>query len=267
MTPIYFGPTEKPLYGVFHPAHVRAARAPAILLCNPFGVEAIRAFRIFRILAEKFAQAGSPALRFDYYGTGDSAGDCAQMSVAGATENILTAHQELIDISGANRVVWVGLRLGALFALLASQARPKGLAGLALWDPVVLGADYLRDLKTAHVAGLAQVFDQSEGVILSKRKDANFASEASGFLLGKEFRDQMLDFDLSQIASRPARSVAIITGEEQHELVSHLESVSTDITLYEEEKTQSWNADAAMNAFVVPVGSLDLVSTAVGKMR
>ena len=146
MKPFHFGPSAAPLYGVYHPAHQQEGRAPAVLLCNPFGVEAIRAFRIYRILAEKLAAAGSPVLRFDYTGTGNSAGDDAAFSVSRAVEDILLAHQELLDTSGASRVAWLGLRFGAGLALLASQQKPRGLGGLCLWDPVTEGQAYLTEM-------------------------------------------------------------------------------------------------------------------------
>src|SRR5207245_1595647 len=46
-----------------------------LVLCNPFGYEAICAHRTLRHFAEAAADAGIPALRFDYDGTGDSVGE------------------------------------------------------------------------------------------------------------------------------------------------------------------------------------------------
>src|ERR1700755_3241688 len=44
----------------------------ALLICNPFGYEALCAHRALRVLAERAALAGAHVLRFDYRGTGDS---------------------------------------------------------------------------------------------------------------------------------------------------------------------------------------------------
>ncbi len=143
MTALHFGPSDSPLFGAYHPALVREPRAPAVLLMNPFGVEAIRSNRMFRLLAEKLAATGSAVLRFDYYGTGDSAGSCDEFTMAGARMNIQAANQELLDLSGAKRVVWVGLRLGAMLALQAVLSeKPKSLRGIVLWDLIANGSDY-----------------------------------------------------------------------------------------------------------------------------
>ena len=71
--PLFFGPEARPLFGWLH-------RAPApsrlgLVICPPFGYEAICTHRVLRHFAEAAAAAGVPALRFDYDGAGDSAGD------------------------------------------------------------------------------------------------------------------------------------------------------------------------------------------------
>ena len=72
-TQVWFGPESRPLYGwVARPAG-GVARGGAIL-CPPMGEEGRAAHRTFRRLAEELADAGIVALRFDYDGTGDSAG-------------------------------------------------------------------------------------------------------------------------------------------------------------------------------------------------
>ena len=182
----HFGPPEAPLFGAFHEALSVSATAPAVLLCNPFGVEAIRAHRIFRILAEKFAAIGSPVLRFDYRGSGDSAGESSAFTLASAAEDIVAAHQELLDRSGAARVLWLGLRLGAGIALKAAAQRPKNLRSMILWQPVADGAAYRRELETAHIAELARVFDKSEKAVRAARPTAALSDEALGMPLSPQ---------------------------------------------------------------------------------
>ncbi len=71
-TAIHFGTSGRELFGIYHAAEVVSPSRPAVLLCNPFGQEAVRAHRIYRILAERLARAGHNVMRFDYYATGDS---------------------------------------------------------------------------------------------------------------------------------------------------------------------------------------------------
>ncbi len=267
MKPLHFGSSAAPLYGVYHPAHQQEGRAPAVLLCNPFGVEAIRAFRIYRILAEKLAAAGSPVLRFDYTGTGNSADDDAVFCVARAVEDILLAHQELVDISGAARVAWLGLRFGGGLALLASQQKPRGLGGLCLWDPVTDGPAYLTEMHDAHLLELSRVFDESEKSILTRRQQVDLSAEAMGFAIGADMQADIPDLNLGAITERPARRIAVIAGEHEEDLMAHLEQTGAKITTYQDEESQSWNTDAALNAFSVPRKTLDLLVETLGGLR
>src|SRR5215217_413896 len=78
MNPLYFGSSQKPLYGVYHPPKSqpgRPVRTTGVVLCYPLGQEYMRAHRAFRQLATLLTKSGFPVLRFDYYGTGDSGGD------------------------------------------------------------------------------------------------------------------------------------------------------------------------------------------------
>src|SRR6267378_4565458 len=70
--PLYFGPEDRPLFGWLHAPAAASRPALGLVICNPFGNEAICAHRSLRHLAERAADAGIPALRFDYDGTGDS---------------------------------------------------------------------------------------------------------------------------------------------------------------------------------------------------
>ena len=51
MTPVRFGAAPAGLVGMFHPAD-NGATHPAVLLLNPFGQEAIRCHRLYRVLAD-----------------------------------------------------------------------------------------------------------------------------------------------------------------------------------------------------------------------
>lgn len=63
MTPFRSGPPQHQLLGFFHLGEPGRVRPAAVSLCNPFGQEAIRAQRTFRVLAERQTRAGMPALR------------------------------------------------------------------------------------------------------------------------------------------------------------------------------------------------------------
>ncbi|MCB9730339.1 MAG: alpha/beta hydrolase [Deltaproteobacteria bacterium] len=143
--PIRLGPAARRLYAVHHPAAGRGRGGLALLVCNPWGAEALRAHRSLRVLADSMARSRWHVMRFDYHGTGDSSGGLCDGSVDGWVSDIRAAAAELRALSGASRVVLAGLRLGASLAALAAADDPR-TGGLVLWDPVASGAAWLEDL-------------------------------------------------------------------------------------------------------------------------
>ena len=102
------------------PARLRPASV-AVLLCNPFGEEAVRAHRAYRVLAQRLEAAGYATLRFDYAGTGDSGGDSDAFTPDDWIDDIAAAADELRRLAGVSRIVLAGLRLGATLAAHAAQ--------------------------------------------------------------------------------------------------------------------------------------------------
>lgn len=144
-----------------------AAGTTGVVLCNPHGHEAMWSHRAFRHLAADLAAAGLPVLRFDYPGTGDSAGtDADGEHIAWCVHGILAAVTTLREQAGVSRVVLCGLRLGATLAVLAAEAlaarEPGAVAGLVLLAPVVSGRAYLRELRALHTSWVNNVIPDIE---------------------------------------------------------------------------------------------------------
>lgn len=254
-TPLHFGESARPLYGVYHAPAARAGRRPAILLLNPFGEEAIRAFRIYRLLAERLAAAGAPVLRFDYYATGDSSGDCGDASLKVFVQSVLDAHMELMDMSGARDCAWAGLRLGASVALVAAAMAAAPPDRLLLWDPIVSGRSYLEELAAGHRAAIA-------AQIGSEPRAAPAQSESLGFMLPQSLVGELGALDLRTIAKRPAERVVVIAGSDpptDKALHRALAASGAETVWRDPPEHASWNSDQALNSFVVPTRTLDLL--------
>ena len=75
MIPFRFGPAGRQLYGAFHKPDTRIANASAVLLCNPFGQEAVRVHRLYRVLDTQLAsqQAGGKQFVAGDYSIADMA--------------------------------------------------------------------------------------------------------------------------------------------------------------------------------------------------
>lgn len=129
------GNADRPLHAVFTAASGKRRRR-AVVFCPAFGAEFTRTHRASRLLAQRLAANGFDTLRFDYYGTGDSAGEDHEFTADGAVDDALAAIAEAQDLSGARRVMLVGMRDGAAIALRAA-AHARGVDRLVLWDPVI----------------------------------------------------------------------------------------------------------------------------------
>jgi pimeloyl-ACP methyl ester carboxylesterase len=150
MTPFFFGTGQRRLFGIYNPARASGGGAVrAAVLCAPWGPEYLHSHRSLRQLAARLSLAGFHTLRFDYFGTGDSAGEVIEGDLPGWEQDIETAIEELKDSTGAKRVVLAGLRLGATLSASVAAARRQDVEALVLWDPIVSGEIYLQSLLSS----------------------------------------------------------------------------------------------------------------------
>ena len=141
----FFGHPNRQLFGVLSLPTKRQKRT-AVLVCASWGPEYMRAYRALKSFADQLAQYGHAAMRFDYVGTGDSAGYSVEAGLEAWLDNVVTAAAELRRQSGADQLCVVGLRLGAL---LAERAVAAGLeaSSVVLWDPPVDGKMWIETLR------------------------------------------------------------------------------------------------------------------------
>lgn len=227
-------------------------RGAAVLLCNPFGEEAVRAHRAYRVLARRLDEAGYPTMRFDYAGTGDSSGEAGEHGIADWLADIAAAADALRADSGQSRIVVIGLRLGATLAALAAQRGLLRPAHLLLWDPVVDGAGYLHDLERAH-----RDYLRSELGAAAPADDGGPLAEALGTPLTPALRAELAATDLA--AAPPAAPVVTVLRTQRDVDADRLHAAwSTDSRTHwiDLDASASWNSDAALNAAVVPMREL-----------
>jgi len=171
-TPFYFESQGAWLFGWMHQSESSSRCQRGVIICAPPGHEQIHAHRSLRHLADALAEAGFPVMRFDYHGTGDSAGvDEDADRHATWVANLRSAIGWMRDELGVVEISVVGLRLGA--ALAAQIATEERVADLVLWAPVVKGRAYLRELKALSAmeqdpAGPGNVI-LPEGIVLTQQ--------------------------------------------------------------------------------------------------
>ena len=140
MMPFFFGTHDRRLFGIYEPAHKARAMNRAAVICAPWGNEYIYSHRTLRQLALRLSQNGFHVLRFDYYATGDSGGECGDTDYPGSRSDTQTAVTELMEITGLTSVSLVGLRFGAAVAAEVAAERVGQVGAVVLWEPL-LAAD------------------------------------------------------------------------------------------------------------------------------
>ncbi len=203
LSTFYFGPQAKALYGACHLPPPDQAREVGVVLCNPWQQEFIRGHRTLSQLSQRLARQGLAVLRFDYYGTGDSAGADADGTLEQWQNDLRQAIQELKRRARLETVYLVGLRLGAALAALVASGRAD-VEGLVLWEPAVRGADYLHELRAWN--------EEKQLSFLNQAQMGQTHVELLGFGLHPGFVGELEKLDLLALKRSPARHICLIEG-------------------------------------------------------
>ena len=201
MTPVIFDHC----FGWLHEG--KPAATYGVVLCQPFGREAMWVHKGWRVFAEALADSGAPTLRFDYAGTGDSAGESEDgEQMERWLRSIRSAIAYLKESTGVTQVALCGLRLGAtLAAMVAAEAEVDQLVLLA---PVLSGRQYLRELRL-----LQQNWLETGGIhVEPPPADADYA-EAVGHRLIASSVAMLSKFELlrdTRLAERAPRRLLVL---------------------------------------------------------
>lgn len=251
MTPLFFGERSRRLFGVYTPAHARGGKARGVVICPPWGTEYLRAHRSVCQLGRLLAEAGVHVLRFDYFGTGDSAGDTIDGDLKGWQADVETAIEELKDTAGLQRVGLVGLRLGGVLAARVAPARRRDIDAVVLWDPVVQGAEHLAELQRLDAAvARERNLKVNPGEVLGFPMSAGLAADL-----------QAIDL-LAHVPGLPARSFMVVseTSARQDAVRAALETARPGVPAAEHiPSLPAWLEDQHSGAGAVPVRLLQRI--------
>ena len=138
VTPIWFGSVERPLFGMFHVPESGFARA-GVVVCPPFGRDLLHAHYTLRCLGDEMTTRGICTLRFDYDGTGDSAGTGNDPQRVRSWLDSISSAVATMRSSGVESVFVVGMGLGATLAAQIVEAdeeyrRTRAMGSRTQWQ-------------------------------------------------------------------------------------------------------------------------------------
>ncbi|WP_333820187.1 serine aminopeptidase domain-containing protein [Ohtaekwangia sp.] len=204
MEPLYFGSAGHELFGMIYPADRMHELNAGVILCYPFGQEYIRCHRAYSALASRLSQAGLHVLKFDFYGSGDSAGNQEDASMEDWLANIHTAIAELKRSFSIDRVYLAGVRLGGTLAAIYSSQHY--IDGLILWSPVIHGEMYMKELERLQRKWLSEAFARC-------RKKDKSEIENMGFVISDSLANQINAVNLLNLQYRENTAIYVVDGE------------------------------------------------------
>lgn len=204
------------LYGVMHSAQTKPA--PGILILPPLGQEAARVHKSLQKMATDLARKGYCVFRFDYAGSGNSE-DPETLDLQSWITDATAALALLRTHCGSDDLNLIGIRLGGSVALMLDS----NVNRVVLWDPIVDGSGYLRDLQALHKS----VF--SSGLYFRKppRRRSRSNEELLGHWVPEAMQQSISQLRLTEQSRLSADDLMWLDAEPQREgafeaLESHL---------------------------------------------
>lgn len=121
------------IFGVIHLPETKPA--PAVVMCHGFTGQRSEAHRLSVLTARELAARGVASLRFDFRGSGDSAGDFRDMTISGEIADARAAFQYLASRPevDADKIGISGLSMGGLVSACLAGRDPR-IKAVCLWS-------------------------------------------------------------------------------------------------------------------------------------
>jgi exosortase A-associated hydrolase 2 len=193
---LYFkNSSGKELFGVIHYPEKQGSKG--VLFCHPLFEEKLHVHRVLVDFSRLLASSGFAAMRFDYYGDGDSEGEFEESTVESRLIDISSALKFFKQKTSIQRVALLGIRFGATLAAILTE-KERGVDALVLWSPVLKGNDYIQQLLRINLAEQVVVhknvlYTRQE---LVKGLDEGRRINIEGYEISKELYEQIYMADL-----------------------------------------------------------------------
>ncbi len=139
--------------GLFGVTHVPKGEVrSSLVVCSPIFSEFLKNNRREVMLGRRLAAEGIAVQRFHYRGTGNSDGDPNALTLDTMSADAASAAEHLRDVTGGEGAATLGTLLGAFPAVAIADSDTP----IALWDPVLDGGRYFKDLvRTLVIVGMS----------------------------------------------------------------------------------------------------------------
>lgn len=199
----YLMSREQPLFTWLH-THLggQSMHDHGVIICPPIGYEQLHSHRTLRHLADALAERGMPTMRFDWHGTGDSAGNDDDPGRSETWQaNLKDVVAWMRNEVGCQRISVVGLRMGATLAALACQE--VEIENLVLWSPVAKGRAYVREMMA---------LDRTSEYQSASASASSGEIEAAGFVLSASTAAELSEMSL--LNARPQCQRMLLVGRD-----------------------------------------------------
>ena len=191
-TPIIFQSQGEQLVGILHTPEKQTKNL--IIMCHGFTGNKVESRRLFVEAARTFSRAGYAAFRFDFFGSGDSAGEFADSLISHNIANLIDAIAWGRE-QGFTCITVLGISMGAATAILTLPEHPT--EALITWSSV---------------PDMQRLFE-AEDANFSKTKDQLKSYEFDGWLLRQEFWQDALQYDVQHALTQLEIPKFIVQGD------------------------------------------------------
>ncbi|MDH3500506.1 MAG: alpha/beta hydrolase [Acidimicrobiia bacterium] len=188
-----------------------------VVISSPINNDYLKNNRREVLLSRRLAARGIAVQRYHYAGTGNSDGDAASITVGSMIEDTQRAAAHLGARTQADRMVFMGSRMGALAAAAAAAAHG---APLAMWEPITEGRKYFRELfRTMMIVGMNA--SDGDGASMADIKSAferDRTMDVAGFSVGWAMHEDANERQLTELYGDGTAPVFLAQFREKSEL-------------------------------------------------
>ena len=176
-----------------------------MVLCDPFAEEKKSSQKTLAEMGRALAEAGIPALHFDYRGTGDSGGRFEQFNLEDWRQDIGAVVDWVRLRWSLGRVGMLGLRLGA--SLAAAEAASCRASTLVMWEPILEGERYARELGQR--SKIKHMLTRGPGAAAAPQEKPSGFLDLDGYLVSPSLMTQMADLRLEGVDRFPRPALLV----------------------------------------------------------